>query len=92
MAKVAQVQVEDLAATLDYLDGLRVILERLHEAGNDSQPGVDLLQHLAAMDSDHGVWDPLRYQTATGQGWNYVGANLAQVRDELLKAYADAAL
>ncbi|MGD8202449.1 hypothetical protein ACQE98_17545 [Ornithinimicrobium sp. W1679] len=82
----------DLAQALDYLEGLVLILSEFdeHTAGRDVRPR--LLEALSAIDS-HGMnWEPLRYQTADGQGWRYVAQGVENLRDRLLEGYANAAL
>lgn len=68
MKRDAAVATEDLASTLDYLEGLAVILDRLDERGEGKDSPSPLLTALQGIDSTDMAWEPLRYQSGVGQG------------------------
>lgn len=92
MKPLATVRTADLEEALDYLEGLHLILATLDQHGIRNDMEERLAESLGTMDS-HGMnWEPLRYQPVDRQGWGYVAANVANLRDRLLEGYADAAL
>ena len=90
MKRTATIETNDLGLTLDYLQGLEEMLSALSD-GN-AQPHV-LLDRLQTMDAERATtWAPLRYETATHHGWQYVADNLSDLRQRLVQAYERAAL
>ena len=86
----ATIRVEDLEATLDYLEGLDLILTRFAEHSTPESVSNDLYVALQGALTHAGSWAPLRYG---GQlGWQAVAAGVRNVREHLRDAYPDAAL
>jgi hypothetical protein len=84
------VRQQDLAHTLDWLDGLALILETLHEDQRGKHQADPLLEALQSMSGDDGarvdahmVWEPLRYQREVGQGWAYCRDAVDELRGRL---------
>lgn len=85
--RYAQIATDDLRASIDYLEGLAVILAHLHQHGRETDNYDSLLPALEGMDSSL-AWEPLRYQ-GIGTGWHYVGENVRELRERLLRSYPD---
>jgi hypothetical protein len=79
----------DLEEALAYLEGLETVLRRLHEEQRGRVGDDDLLNELYEL---HGPWEPLRYQSGgVGTGWDFVAANVADLRARLAERFRDAA-
>ena len=92
MTPDVNIRTDDLARTLDYLDGLLTILQRLSNDRVGKDAGDPLIGQLEEGTAYSDAWDALRYQVGVGAGWSHVGENIADLRDRLLAAYGDAAL
>jgi hypothetical protein len=83
----------DLEETLDYLEGLVLVLRRLHAEGQGRHGSDELLDELMQLDG-FGLlpWQPLRHQLGGGTGWDFVAANIEDLRARLIERYGNAAL
>ncbi len=92
MKREARVALRDLERAIDYLDGLRTILERLDEERRGRAGGDVLVAELEALDSLGVCWEPVRYQEDAGTGWAFLADNVTALRERLVERYGEAAL
>ena len=98
MSRVVSVKLDDVVGAINYLEGLEVILRRLHLERRGVAGGDPLLDELGVMEADNslefsrGEWEPLRYQDGVGQGWEFVADNLADLRYRLIEGVGNVAL
>ena len=92
MNREAAVPIEDLAMTLDWLEGLIALLYQFHEEQRGAAGEDPLVTTLERLIDERGVWEPIRYQRGQGMGWYHLAANVEDLRDRLLARYSDAAL
>ena len=88
----AHVFTDDLEQALDYLEGLIVILDDFAESNRGRDTSDELAVKLENMDSHGGNWKRLRYQAGVGAGWRDIAGEVGEVRRNLLRGYAEAAL
>ena len=88
----ARISTADLEEALDYLEGLVVILDHFANERRGMDKPDTLLESLESMDSQGNNWEPLRYQTGAGSGWQFVAENVAALRQRLLEDYTEASL
>lgn len=88
----ASVRTSDLEEALDYLEGLMVILRRLDDEERGRFGDDELLAQLDQLRSFGMPWQPLRYQSGGGgTGWEFVAANVDDLRARLMERHKDAA-
>lgn len=88
----AHISTDDLEQTLDYLEGLVVILEEFAATDRGRDRPDELALKLENMDSQGGNWATLRDQAGAGAGWRVIAEQVAELRRRLLVGYTEAAL
>jgi hypothetical protein len=87
----ASVGTADLAAVLDYLGGLQMILELFHDDDAENNH-ADVATAALSLHNRSGAWEPLRYDgTESGMGWDLTAGNIGDLRARLRESYRDAA-